>query len=87
MEEALAVEAKFNAINRHIDIWTEEEEREDLRRYFEQVEKETDERPTYDGGDGRGEMYWRDHPFFQEGWRDYLHRFAATECIEEDELG
>jgi hypothetical protein len=48
-------------------IWTEEEGREDLRRYFEQIEEESDERPTYDGGDGRGEMYWRDHPHFQEG--------------------
>jgi hypothetical protein len=75
MEEALAVKAKFAAINRHVDVWTEEEEREDLRRYFEQVEKESDERPTYDGGDGRGEMYWRDHPFFQEGWRDYIQQF------------
>jgi hypothetical protein len=62
--EAREVKAKFNAINRHVDIWTEEEEREDLRRYFEQVEKETGERPTYDGGDDRGPMYWRDHPHF-----------------------
>ncbi len=75
MEEAVAVEAKFNAIHRHVDIWTEEEEREDLRCYFEQVEKESDESPTYDFGDSRGEMYWRDHPFFQEGWRDYLQQF------------
>jgi hypothetical protein len=67
MEEALAVEAKFNANNRHVDIWTEEEERENLRRHFEQIEKESNQRVTYDGGDGRGEMYWRDHPYFQEG--------------------
>jgi hypothetical protein len=72
MEEALAVEAKFNAINRHVDIWAEEEEREDLRSYFEQIEEDSDERPTYDGGDGCGEMYWRDHAYFQEGWREYL---------------
>jgi hypothetical protein len=64
MEDALAVKAKFNAINRYVIITTEAEEREDLRRYFEQVEKESDERPTYDGGDGRGPMYWRDHPHF-----------------------
>jgi hypothetical protein len=74
-QEALEVEAKFTAINRRVDIWTEEEEREDLRRYFEQVEEESDERPTYDGGDGCGEVYWRDHPFFQEGWRDYIQQF------------
>ena len=67
MGEALEVKAKFTAIKRHVDIWTEEEEREDLRHYFERIEEESDERPTYDGGDGRGEMYWRDHPYFQEG--------------------
>jgi hypothetical protein len=49
----------------------EGEERENLRRYFEQIEKESNERVTYDGGDGRGAMYWRDHPYFQESWRDY----------------
>jgi hypothetical protein len=74
MREALAVEAKFNAINRHVDIWTDEEEREKLRIHFEQIEKESNERATYDGGDGRGEMYWRDHPYFQEGWRDYCEQ-------------
>ena len=77
IEQALEVKAKFDAINRHVDIWTEEEERENLRRHFEQIEKESNERVTYDGGDGRGEMYWRDHPYFQEGWRDYrqqVHR-------------
>jgi hypothetical protein len=74
MREALAIEAKFNAINRHVDIWTEEEERENLRIHFEQIEQESNERVTYDGGDGRGEMYWRDHPFFQEGWRDYCEQ-------------
>ena len=74
MEEAMAAKAKFDAINRHVNIWTEEEERENLRRHFEQIEKESNERVTYDGGDGRGEMYWREHPFFQEGWRDYLQQ-------------
>jgi hypothetical protein len=59
-------------IKRAIDIWTEEEEHEVLQRHFEQVEEESDERPTYYGGDGRGPMYWRDHPFFQEGWREYF---------------
>jgi hypothetical protein len=67
IEEAQAVKAKFDAMKRHVIITTEEEERENLRRYFEQVEKESNERITYDGGDGRGEMYWRDHPYFQEG--------------------
>jgi len=74
MDNALAAKANFNAIDRYVEIITEAEEREDLRSYFEEVEKESDERPTYDGGDGRGEMYWRDHPFFQEGWRDYLQQ-------------
>jgi len=74
MKEALAVEAKFNAINRHVVIRTEEEERESLRRDFEQIEKESSERVTYDGGDGCGEMYWRDHPYFQEGWRNYCQQ-------------
>jgi hypothetical protein len=74
IEEALTVKAKFEAINRYVIVTTEEEEREDLRRHFEQIEKESNERITYDGGDGRGEMYWRDHPFFQDGWRDYLQQ-------------
>ena len=81
MDEALEVKAKFNAINRHVVIRTEEEERENLRRHFEQIEKESNERVTYDAGDGRGEMYWRDHPYFQEGWRDYrqqVHRERAA---------
>jgi hypothetical protein len=66
MEEARAAKAQFNAIDRYVVITTEAEEGENLRSYFEEVEKEGGERPTYDGGDGRGEMYWRDHPFFQE---------------------
>ncbi len=74
MVEAMAAKAKFDAINRHVNIWTEGEERENLRRHFEQIEKESNERVTYDGGDGRGEMYWREHPFFQEGWRDYCQQ-------------
>jgi hypothetical protein len=78
MEEALAVEAKFNAINGHVVIWTEEEEREDLRLHLEHIEKQGDERPTYDGGDGRGPMYWRDHPYFQEGWRDYCQQLRPV---------
>jgi hypothetical protein len=72
MDDALAAKANFDAINRYVIITTEAEEREALRRYGEQIEKESDERPTYDGGDGRGELYWRDHPYFQAGWRDYL---------------
>jgi hypothetical protein len=71
-QQAQETKAKFSAIKCHIDIWTEEDEHERLQDHLEQIEKESDERPTYDGGDGRGEMYWRDHPFFQEGWRDYL---------------
>jgi hypothetical protein len=81
MKEALAVKTKFNAINRHVDIWTEEEERENLRRHFEQIEKESNERVTYDGGDGRGEMYRRDHPYFQEGWRDYLQQVRRGRAV------
>ena len=74
IEQAQEVKAKFNAINRRVDIWTEEEERENLQSHFEQIEKGSNERATYDGGDGRGEMYWRDHPYFQEGWRDYCEQ-------------
>jgi hypothetical protein len=77
IEEAMTVKAKFEAINRYVIITTKEEERENLRRYFEQIEKESNERVTYDGGDGRGEMYWRDHPYFQEGWRDHLERVRS----------
>jgi hypothetical protein len=65
MEEAEAAKAKFNAINRAADIWTEVEEREACRRHMEKLEKETDARPTYDAGDGTGAMYWRDHPYFK----------------------
>jgi hypothetical protein len=74
IDKAQAAKAKFNAIDRHEIITTEAEERESLQRYFEQIEKESNERVTYDGGDGRGEMYWRDHPYFQEGWRDYCQQ-------------
>jgi hypothetical protein len=84
MGDARAVEAKFNAINRHVDIWTEEEERESLRIHFEQIEKKSKKstkRLTYDGGDGRGEMYWRDHPFFQEGWRDYCEQVRRDRAV------
>jgi hypothetical protein len=66
MEKALVAKSKFDAIKRHVDVWTEFEEHERLRRYLEEIEAETDERPTYDAGDGRGSMYWRDHPHFQD---------------------
>jgi hypothetical protein len=77
MDRAQEVKAKFNAINRYVFILTEEEERENLRIHFEEIEKESNERVTYDGGDGLGPMYWRDHPFFQEGWRDHLERVRS----------
>jgi hypothetical protein len=66
MDEAYAVKAKFDAIKRRVIITTEAEEREKLQHRLEQIEEESDERPFYDAGDGRGPMYWRDHPYFQE---------------------
>jgi hypothetical protein len=74
MEEALAAKANFDTIKRHVDIWTEFEEHERIRHGLEQIEAESDARPIYDAGDGRGPMYWRDHPYFQEGWRDYCQQ-------------
>jgi hypothetical protein len=65
LDEAHAVRAEFDAINRHVEITTEAEERESIRRYLELVEERSSERPTYDAGDGVGEMYWRDHPYFK----------------------
>jgi hypothetical protein len=67
LDEAHAVKAKFDAIKRRVIITTEAEEREKLQYQFEQIEEESNERPIYDAGDGRGPMYWRDHPYFHEG--------------------
>jgi hypothetical protein len=77
-EQALEAKAKFTAIKREdIDIWTEEEVREDMRRCFEGIEKGSDDRIVLDGGNGR-EIYWRDHPLFQEGWRDYIQHAGSA---------
>ena len=65
MDAAMAVKAKFEAIKRHVVVRTEAEEREIVRQFLEQAERESDERAIYDAGDGRGPMYWRDHPHFQ----------------------
>jgi hypothetical protein len=65
LDEAHAVKAKFSAMRRHVEITTEAEERESIRRYLELVEEQGGERPTYDAEDGLGEMYWRDHPYFK----------------------
>jgi hypothetical protein len=42
MEKALVAKSKFDAIKRHVDVWTEFEEHERLRRYW----KRSRRRPT-----------------------------------------
>jgi hypothetical protein len=61
--------AEWRDAVRQYGTWkTKQERREILRRIFEEMEKVSvdGERPTCEFGDGRGEMYWRDHPYFQE---------------------
>ena len=65
MREARAAKAKCGATNDCLSalIMTEAQERETVRRFLEQVESESDARPTITTDDGR-EIYWRDHPEF-----------------------
>jgi hypothetical protein len=69
-EAALAAKAKFGDVDTVIS--DEAEEIELLRREFEKAEQAGD-RPTFDGGDGLGEMYWRDHPSFKELRSEVVH--------------
>jgi hypothetical protein len=71
IDEAHTVKAKFDAIKRLVIIATKVEVREKLQHQFEEIEEESNERPICDVGDGRGPMYWRHHPYFQE--RPSLH--------------
>ena len=64
MEEALAVQSKFDAIGSNVDVWTDAEE-QSLRRYLEQTEGNAC--PFYKTGESSEAIYWSCRTQIPEG--------------------